>query len=494
MKILIPIIVGAIIGYLTNWLAIKMLFKPHNKVKLFGIKLLFTPGLIPKERYRISENIGNTIGEYLLTPEKIKEVLYSDETKAGIIKSVDNRFTRLKQNNQTILEILDILDLFDYNTAIHKLNIFIVNKLMTKLKSDEFKNILIDHIEINIYDKSKDIILENFKDTSNNFLYTIFKSKEIRSFTNDVINDKINNFQESNRLLREVLPEEITDNIYKNIYMNKSNLVSLVKKLLHEESTRKWIKTNLDNLVNENINTTLDSIMGLFTAKFLSSEIISDKLYNGFYDYLDSEKSDKMIMVLIDNSLDKFMNTKLSDFTSIIKKYTMDDNIIKFNYLFDLAEDSNFGDILDPLINILKSKDEQIRNTLLEQINIHYEEFIDMLDLSGLVYNIFDTSIKNILSQPISSLLDNIHQDHINSSIEFISNISYKLGEESFLDIINIFNITEIIKEEIDEFSTEYMEDLILNIASKELKAITNLGALLGGIMGLLAPLLQTLM
>src|SRR5699024_1868927 len=156
--------------------------------------------------------------------------------------------------------------------------------------------------------------------------------------------------------------------------------------------------------------------------------------------------------------------------------------------------DSNFGDILDPLINILKSKDEQIRNTLLEQINIHYEEFIDMLDLSGLVYNIFDTSIKNILSQPISSLLDNIHQDHINSSIEFISNISYKLGEESFLDIINIFNITEIIKEEIDEFSTEYMEDLILNIASKELKAITNLGALLGGIMGLLAPLLQTLM
>src|SRR5699024_2237998 len=200
-------------------------------------------------------------------------------------------------------------------------------------------------------------------------------------------------------------------------YMNKSNLVSLVKKLLHEESTRKWIKTNLDNLVNENINTTLDSIMGLFTAKFLSSEIISDKLYNGFYDYLDSEKSDKMIMVLIDNSLDKFMNTKLSVFTSIIKKYTMDNNIIKFNYLFDLIEVSNFGDILDSLINILKSKDEQIRNTLLEQINIHYEEFIDMLDLSGLVYSIFDTSIKNTLSQPISSLLDNIHQDHINSSI-----------------------------------------------------------------------------
>ena len=43
MKIIIPVFVGAIIGYITNWLAIKMLFRPHGEKKIFGIKLPFTP-------------------------------------------------------------------------------------------------------------------------------------------------------------------------------------------------------------------------------------------------------------------------------------------------------------------------------------------------------------------------------------------------------------------------------------------------------------------
>ena len=49
MKIyLISALVGAVIGYITNWLAIKMLFKPHNEKRVFGIRIPFTQGIIPK--------------------------------------------------------------------------------------------------------------------------------------------------------------------------------------------------------------------------------------------------------------------------------------------------------------------------------------------------------------------------------------------------------------------------------------------------------------
>ncbi len=41
-------IVGAIIGYFTNWVAIKMLFRPYKKLKIGPIPIPFTPGLIPK--------------------------------------------------------------------------------------------------------------------------------------------------------------------------------------------------------------------------------------------------------------------------------------------------------------------------------------------------------------------------------------------------------------------------------------------------------------
>ena len=41
-------IIGGVIGYCTNWLAIKMLFRPYNEIKIRGRVLPFTPGIIPK--------------------------------------------------------------------------------------------------------------------------------------------------------------------------------------------------------------------------------------------------------------------------------------------------------------------------------------------------------------------------------------------------------------------------------------------------------------
>ncbi|CCQ97618.1 hypothetical protein CULT_680005 [[Clostridium] ultunense Esp] len=46
MKFIIPILLGATIGYITNWIAIKMLFRPHYEKKIFNIHVPFTPGLI----------------------------------------------------------------------------------------------------------------------------------------------------------------------------------------------------------------------------------------------------------------------------------------------------------------------------------------------------------------------------------------------------------------------------------------------------------------
>ena len=59
--------------------------------------------------------------------------------------------------------------------------------------------------------------------------------------------------------------------------------------------------------------------------------------------------------------------------------------------------------------------------------------------------------------------------------------------------IIEFFNISRIVEDKIQSFDVNFTEKLILDIADKELKAITWLGALLGGIMGILTPLLQML-
>ncbi|MDR2184851.1 MAG: DUF445 family protein [Treponema sp.] len=66
---IIPPLAGALIGYVTNAIAIRMLFRPLKALRVFGLRLPFTPGILPRYRRRLAENIGAMVERELLTPE-----------------------------------------------------------------------------------------------------------------------------------------------------------------------------------------------------------------------------------------------------------------------------------------------------------------------------------------------------------------------------------------------------------------------------------------
>jgi uncharacterized membrane protein YheB (UPF0754 family) len=70
----LPPITGGIIGYYTNDLAIKMLFRPYRAVKIGEMVLPFTPGLIPRNQERLAQRVSNAIMSSLLTPDEMHKV------------------------------------------------------------------------------------------------------------------------------------------------------------------------------------------------------------------------------------------------------------------------------------------------------------------------------------------------------------------------------------------------------------------------------------
>ncbi|NEP41186.1 MAG: DUF445 family protein, partial [Okeania sp. SIO2H7] len=58
---LIPPVAGGVIGYFTNDIAIKMLFRPYKGYYIFGRKIPFTPGLIPANQERLAKRVADTI-------------------------------------------------------------------------------------------------------------------------------------------------------------------------------------------------------------------------------------------------------------------------------------------------------------------------------------------------------------------------------------------------------------------------------------------------
>lgn len=99
-------IVGAVIGYITNDIAIRMLFRPRTAKYLFGMKLPFTPGLIPKEKSRIASSIGDAISKNLMNREVLEKTLLANEMLSKIRKGIHDFVETQKRNDESVGQFL----------------------------------------------------------------------------------------------------------------------------------------------------------------------------------------------------------------------------------------------------------------------------------------------------------------------------------------------------------------------------------------------------
>ena len=88
MTYLLPPLIGAVIGYFTNLIAVKMLFYPHKAVYLLGHRLPFTPGAIPKGKARLAKSAGKIVQNELFTREDISGRLLTEEVEKPLIDKV----------------------------------------------------------------------------------------------------------------------------------------------------------------------------------------------------------------------------------------------------------------------------------------------------------------------------------------------------------------------------------------------------------------------
>lgn len=87
--IFIPV-VSALIGWVTNWVAVKMLFKPKKPWKFFGITI---QGIFPRHQLDIADKIGRMVADELLSVKDIRDKVGSaerlSELKGMMEKKID---------------------------------------------------------------------------------------------------------------------------------------------------------------------------------------------------------------------------------------------------------------------------------------------------------------------------------------------------------------------------------------------------------------------
>ncbi|MDO5560634.1 MAG: DUF445 family protein [Oscillospiraceae bacterium] len=209
-------LIGAFIGFITNGIAIRMLFRPWKAKYIGKFKVPFTPGLIPKEQPRIAKAIGGVVGNKLLDDETLKAALLSDDIKEKMNSFLNAKTQQLCTCDMKLSEYLDDKKLLEpIDTKEHDLKYKFANNITEKL----VKN----NIGGNLVDLASDELVKNA-----NPMIASIANKAIKSARESLIN-------KVHTLLREKGPDLIISFVDNEYGKMKDRPVSEYAALLSEK-------------------------------------------------------------------------------------------------------------------------------------------------------------------------------------------------------------------------------------------------------------------
>ena len=106
LKYFLAPLLGGIIGYITNDLAIRMLFRPRREIRIGKWRVPFTPGLIPRQRERIAASIGSVVSSELLDPATLRQTLLSENVLSALRVKLDEIFQGWQSETRSLREKL----------------------------------------------------------------------------------------------------------------------------------------------------------------------------------------------------------------------------------------------------------------------------------------------------------------------------------------------------------------------------------------------------
>ena len=173
-QLLIMIFISATIGWITNWVAIKMLFRPHKEIN-FG--LFKIQGLIPKRKAEIGSGIANIIQNELIS---VKDVI-SNIDREEFSKRLNSSIDRVLEKNLKgkVKEKFPVLQMFFSDRMAKDVSNTIKDIIMENQEKifEIFSNYAEENIdfEIIISDKSSNFSLDKLEE-----IVTLLAKKELK--------------------------------------------------------------------------------------------------------------------------------------------------------------------------------------------------------------------------------------------------------------------------------------------------------------------------
>ncbi|MDQ0214739.1 uncharacterized membrane protein YheB (UPF0754 family) [Oikeobacillus pervagus] len=360
---LFMVIVGAVIGGMTNSIAIQMLFRPYKAFYIGKWRMPFTPGLIPKRRGELAEQLGKIVSTHLLTPESIQNKFQDEQFQKEMTQLVQAEITRFFSSKKTVAEWLQYV----------------------QIQEPEQKT-------IEWVDKWLDGEYHNLKRT--------LSSKTLGSTLPKEWKQKVD----------EKIPD-VTDYILQKAvdYFSSEDGNQLIKKMIDEFFMGR-------------------GKLGNMLQMFLGNTSLADKIQPEIIKFLKSDGTKELLNSLLKKEWEEFSHRD-------------------WNWIFAQISEEAL---------VRKGKEWIIQRLPVQKV--------------------FQRSLGEILMPYKNKIVEEVTPKLVVKSGTYLASRVQTIMEK--------LHISKIVKEQVESFSVKRLEQMVLEISRKELKMITFLGALLGGIIG----------
>lgn len=167
-------VIAALTGYITNYIAIKMLFHPRKKVKILFLEI---QGIFPKRQKNLAEKLGKIVAEELFSIEDVKNSLQNPDSTEDISTIVDTRLNDFLDNR--LIEAMPMLAMFMNDEIKQKIKSTLLEEVQLMLPEliDRFISKIENDVDIEktVYEKVVSFSTDKLED----ILYSIM-SKEFK--------------------------------------------------------------------------------------------------------------------------------------------------------------------------------------------------------------------------------------------------------------------------------------------------------------------------
>ncbi len=514
-----PPAVGAFIGYLTNKIAIKMLFRPLKPWYFLGLRVPMTPGVIPSKRGELANNMGRMVSEHLLTSTEIGNALDQDDVKKQIFKTIETEGERLAAKDLGNLKSL-IPEQFNcyYDLGIQYVSYKSIQGISGYIHSEQFEYFLDEQITsfagellnnnlstfVSI-DKQKSLFIE-LENSLTEKIHTFLGSTEFQTVITRFIQNKINEILLKQKTLSDLLSEQTRDIIKSFITSQSKPLLSGVSNLVQDEKIRAQIIDGACQGVENFINSM--GPMAAMVHNFIKIETVREKIG----EYLDEKESDiitwfqsdeivEKLHVILEQQTDKLLEQPIVNLLQNVEPEKIENISISLSsYICTQLNDKSFSKELsqsfciqiedylkaDPSIgNILSTVvgDESIRDGV-SAIKRKCINYLRSEKTESLLKPMVDTLIQGLTNKKIGPLENLLNENMRKSIYNSLQKATLSILKKEIPEVTRALNLQQIVSTKINSLDLLKLESLLLSIMEEQFKYINLFGAVLGFILG----------